>query len=285
MRKPRFILRSLPLTRKNIMNKRHFLKLAAALALAASLPAQAVADSEAAADLNKRLAEHGTIVAGTEGIYPPFSYHDENGRLTGYDVEVARAAAAKLGVKIEFKETQWDAMMAGLNSRRFDFVANQMGMTTEERRAKYQTTQPYSVSGPVVVTRKEDNRLQSWQDIKGMHAVQVFNSNYADFAKEFGADITSVDSLAQCIPLIAQKRADLTINDRLAILDFFKKHPDAPLKIALQPQADQKIPVGFVFVKGNDKAVAQFDQAIAELRADGTLKKLSEQFFGEDISQ
>ena len=89
-------------------------------------------DSAAASgsDLLQRINNGGTINVGTEGTYPPFTYHDESGKLTGYDVEVTRAVADKLGVDVEFKETQWDAMLAGLDSKRFDMVANQVALTT-----------------------------------------------------------------------------------------------------------------------------------------------------------
>ena len=84
---------------------------------ASSAPAQSGA---ASGSLIERINNKGTITVGTEGTYAPFTYHDKDGKLTGYDVEVTRAVADKLGVKVEFKETQWDSMMAGLKAGRFD---------------------------------------------------------------------------------------------------------------------------------------------------------------------
>ncbi|MFV1050319.1 transporter substrate-binding domain-containing protein, partial [Klebsiella pneumoniae] len=89
-----------------------------------SAPAQSAG---ASGSLIERINNKGTITVGTEGTYAPFTYHDKDGKLTGYDVEVTRAVADKLGVKVEFKETQWDSMMAGLKAGRFDVVANQVG--------------------------------------------------------------------------------------------------------------------------------------------------------------
>ncbi len=268
------------------MLKRNFLKKVLLLStLTAILPAWAVSNEEAAADLLQRVNSHGTITVGTEGTYAPFTYHDESGKLTGYDVEVTRAVADKLGVTVDFKETQWDAMLAGLNSHRFDLVANQVGLTSPERRAKYDITDRYSYSGVVAVVPKDDDRLKSWEDLKGLRAAQSFTSNYGEMAREYGAEIVGVDGLAQSLQLILQGRADVTMNDRLAVLDFMKKHPDAPLKIALRGDKSQQVGSGFVFNKGNQEVIAQFNTALAEVRADGTLKQLSEQFFGEDISE
>lgn len=84
-----------------------------------------------ASSLYERLINKETISVGTEGIYPPFTYHNKEGKLTGYDVEVARELAKELGVKIKFHETSWDIMLTGLKSGRFDMVANQVSLTTK----------------------------------------------------------------------------------------------------------------------------------------------------------
>ena len=87
----------------------------------------------------------GVLRVGTEGVYSPFSYHDPaTGQLVGYDVDVARAVADKLGVKVEFVETPWDSIFAALEANRFDVVANEVTITSE-REAKYDLSNPYSV--------------------------------------------------------------------------------------------------------------------------------------------
>ncbi|MDO5073492.1 MAG: transporter substrate-binding domain-containing protein, partial [Neisseria animaloris] len=119
----------------------------------ASAPASSAPETQVAGSLLERINNKGTITVGTEGTYAPFTYHDESGKLTGYDVEVTRAVAEKLGVKVEFKETQWDAMLAGLKAERFDLVANQVSLTTPERRATFDKSAEYSYSGPMAVDR------------------------------------------------------------------------------------------------------------------------------------
>ena len=119
----------------------------------------------AADSLLERINAHGTVTIGTEGTYAPFTYHDESGKLTGYDVEVARAVADKLGFKVDFKETAWDAMLAGLKAERFDLVANQVALTTPERRATFDKSAEYSYSGPMAVSRADDTRIQALADV------------------------------------------------------------------------------------------------------------------------
>ena len=150
----------------------------------AASAAQAVSDAAPAANpqgsLIERINNKGTITVGTEGTYAPFSYHDKDGKLTGYDVEVTRAVADKLGVKVEFKETQWDSMMAGLKAGRFDVVANQVGLTSPERQATFDKSEPYSWSGAVLVVRKDDNKIKSPADIKGVKTAQSLTSNFGE---------------------------------------------------------------------------------------------------------
>ena len=268
------------------MYKRHFLKIITTVFFVVVIPVSlALSDEEAAADLLERVENHATIFVGTEGTYAPFTYHDVYGNLTGYDVEVTRAVAKKLGVQVVFKETQWDAMLAGLNNHRFDLVANQVGLTSAKRRAKYDVTDRYSYSGAVAVVREEDDRVQNWKTLRGLKAAQSFTSNYGEMARKYGARIVVVDGLAQSLQLVLQKRADVTMNDRLAVLDFLHKHPDAPLKIVLRADKSQQVGSGFVFNKGNQTVIARFNAALKEVRDEGTLKTLSDRFFGEDVSE
>ena len=236
-------------------------------------------------DLLQRINNGGTINVGTEGTYPPFTYHDESGKLTGYDVEVTRAVADKLGVKVEFQETQWDAMLAGLDAKRFDMVANQVSLTTPERLAKYDKAQAYSWSGAVVLAPKDDNRYSSWEALKGLRSAQSLTSNYGELAERYQAEVIPVDGMAQAIQLVKQDRADFTMNDNLAILDYLKKFPDAALEIKLTAPVSEQTGSGLVLIKGDDAVLAKLDEAMAALAADGTLTKLSQEFFGADISQ
>ena len=88
----------------------------------------------------------GVLRVGTEGVYSPYSFHDPNqgGQLAGYDVDVAKAVGEKLGVKVEFVETPWDAMFAALEADRFDIVANEVTIS-DERKQKYDLSEPYSI--------------------------------------------------------------------------------------------------------------------------------------------
>lgn len=235
-------------------------------------------------ELAQKIANKGTLIVGTEGTYPPFTFHDESGKLTGYDVEVVRAVADKLGMTVEFKETAWDGMLSGLDAKRFDVVANQVSLTTPERQAKYNKSEPYSWSNAVLVA-PQNISFGAWEDIKGKKSAQSLTSNYSEMAQSFGAEIVAVDGLAQAVELVKTGRADLTINDNLAVLDYLKTKPNSGLEIKLYAPDSEKRGAGIIFRKDETVAVDKVSEAMKALQADGTLTQLSNQFFGADISQ
>jgi L-cystine transport system substrate-binding protein len=258
---------------------RRNLIVAAALAVAGLGLAACGGDSDAGSSGG---SSSESLKFGTEGTYSPFTFHDKTtNKLTGYDVEVAEAVAQKLGRKAEFSENTFDAIFAGLEAKRYDVVANQISVNPE-RQAKYAFSQPYTVSTGVVVTRADDSSVSTAADIKGKKSAQSATSNWATSAKEGGATVEAVEGFTQAIALLKQKRVDITINDNLAVLDYLKTTSDKEVKIAAEigETTDQ----AFAFRKDDTALAGQFDTALKELKADGTLAKISEKWFGEDVS-
>jgi cystine transport system substrate-binding protein len=224
----------------------------------------------------------GVLRVATEGTYAPFSFHAPgSNELTGYDVEVAKAVGAKLGKKVQFSETQFDSIFAGLESNRYDVIANQVTINPE-RQAKYLFSTPYTVSTGVVVTRADDASVHSLADVKGKRSAQSTTSSFAELATKAGAKVEPVEGFTQAITLLKQKRVDVTINDSLALLEYQKTTGDKGVKIAAK--IDQPSEQALVFRKNGTDLQSQVDGALKALRADGTLARLSEKYFGEDVS-
>ena len=236
--------------------------------------------AENADDLLKSIKDKGTLLIGTEGTYPPFTFHDTSGNLTGFDVDLATEVAKRIGVKPDFKETQWDAMFAGLDAKRFDMIANEVGIRPD-RQKKYDFSDPYITSAGVLIAHKDNDKVKAFEDIKGLNAAQSMTSNYADMAKKYGAKIVGVDGFQQAVELLAQKRVDVTINDKLSFLDYKKQKPDAPIKVVAT--ANDASSSGFMFRKKSDTLVDEVNKALKEIVDDGTYKKISEKWFGEDV--
>jgi L-cystine transport system substrate-binding protein len=235
---------------------------------------------KAVEDLLTKVQDEGKLVIGTEGTYPPFTFHDDKGELTGFDVEIAREIAKRLGVEPVFLETQWDAIFAGLDSKRFDMIANQVGIR-EDRIEKYDFSEPYISSSAVLITNTSNKDVTGFEDIKGLKSAQSLTSNYAETARTYEAEIVGVEGFNQAIELINSKRVDVTINDKLSFLDFKKHKPDAPVQIVAA--ADDVSQSGLMFRKGNETLVKEVNKALNEIIEDGTYLKISEKWFGEDV--
>ena len=225
-------------------------------------------------------ADSDTLRVGTEGTYSPFSYQGTDGRLTGYDIEIAEAVGTKLGKKVEFVQTPWDAIFAGLEAKRFDLIANQVTIN-DERKAKYDLSDPYTVSEGVIVTRADDTSITSLANLQGKTTAQSATSNWAQVARDAGANVEAVEGFVQAIQLLKDGRVDATVNDTLAVGEYQRTNNDAGIKIAgtTGDTSEQ------AFAARKDSGlIAEVNRALGELRADGTLKRISEKYFGSDVS-
>lgn len=243
----------------------------------------ATTDTAASADLLSQIRERGTITVAMEGTWAPWTYHDESDTLVGYDVEVGTKIAEKLGVEPQFVEGEWDGLLAGLDAGRYDIMVNGVDITPD-RAAKYDFSTPYAYNRTAVITRADDDSIQTLEDLNGKTTANTISSTYAQLAEQYGATVTAVDDLNQTFELLNSGRIDATLNAEVTFYDYTKEHPDANVKIAVL--TDDANEVAIPMRKGEETATlrAAIDTAIEELRADGTLKALSEKYFGTDIS-
>jgi His/Glu/Gln/Arg/opine family amino acid ABC transporter permease subunit len=231
-------------------------------------------------DKADRLQSAGVLRVGTEGTYAPFSYHDDSGELVGYDVDVARAVADKLGVKAEFVETPWDSMFAALGANRFDIVANQVTIN-EERKKLYDLSDPYAVGEGVIVTRADDNTIKSAADLRGKVAGATATSNWAQVARDNGARVEAVEGFAQAIKLLNQGRVDAVVNDSIAANEYLATTGDKTVKIAAK--TDGKVENAFAARKDSG-LLPELNKALTDLSADGTLATISNKYLKANIS-
>lgn len=238
----------------------------------------------ATADLLTQIQERGEIIVAMEGTWAPWTYHDENDQLVGYDVEVAQNIAEKLGVSVNFAEGEWDGLLAGLDSGRYDIMVN--GVDIDEARSeKYDFSTPYAYNRTAVIVSGDNDSIQSMEDLDGKSTANTLNSTYANVAESYGAEVTGVDDFIQTIELLNSGRIDATLNAEVSYYDYMAQHPDANIKIAcIDPASTQ---VAIPMRKGAESAslVAAINEALAEMAEDGTLTELSMKYFGTDISK
>ena len=240
--------------------------------------------TEAPTDLLTQIQERGETVVAMEGTWAPWTYHDENDQLVGYDVEVAQNIAQRLGVEARFAEGEWDGLLAGLDSGRYDIMVN--GVDIDEARSeKYDFSTPYAYNRTAVIVSGDNDSIQSMEDLNGKSTANTLNSTYANVAESYGAEVTGVDDFIQTIELLNSGRIDATLNAEVSYYDYMAQHPDANVKIAcIDPQSTQ---VAIPMRKGAESAalVAAINDALAEMAEDGTLTELSMKYFGTDISK
>ena len=239
--------------------------------------------STSADDSLTKVQKAGTLTVGTEGTYRPFSFHENGaGDITGYDVDVVKAVAAKLGVSATFQETQWDGIFAGLEAGRFDVIANQVSITPE-RSAKYVFSTPYTYSTGVIVVKADNTSITSFESLSGKTTAQSLTSNWNTLATQSGANVQAVEGWAQSVALVEQGRVDATINDNLTFLDYAKQNDASRLKVAAT--TTDKSESALAFTGGSTALATAVDTALADLAADGTLTSISEKYFGADVSK
>lgn len=256
------------------------------LIAAACIAALAIPSFAAGADNSlKAVKDKGKLVLGLDDAFPPMGYRDENNNIVGYDIDLAKEVAKRLGVQLVTQPIDWNAKEQELNTNKIDCIWN--GFTITDERAKAMAfTKPYLRNAQVVVVKK-DSGYAKLADLKGKKVGLQAGSSAADAleaAKDFKASLKDViefkDNLTALMDLEA-KGVDAVVMDLIVANDNIKRSgkPYAVLSESLSPEN-----YGVGFRKG-DLALRDAVQATLEAMAkDGTIAKITTQWFGSDIS-
>ncbi|ANY68727.1 amino acid ABC transporter substrate-binding protein [Paenibacillus sp. BIHB 4019] len=230
----------------------------------------------------KAVQASGKLRIGTEGTYAPFTYHDENGKLVGFDVEIAAEISKRIGVEPEFIETPWADIFAGLDAGKFDVVFNQVSIR-DDRLEQYYFSDPYIYSHIVLIVKQDNTDIKKLSDLKGKKAAQSLTSNLLDIAQRYGAEIVPSKGFDEAISLLLSGDVDATVNDGLTYLELLHRDPEAPLKIV--DEMSEATASGALFTKGHDELVIAVNRALADMKKDGTYLEISTKYFGTDVSK
>ena len=235
-------------------------------------------------DLLAKIQQKGSITIAMEGNWAPWTFEDEDGNLIGFEVEVSGAVAEKLGVTPEYVTGEWDGLLAGVQSGRYDIMANGVGYT-EERAQAYYYSDFYAFNRTVLVVRDDNEEITKMEDLKGKTTCNSANSTYQLIAEKYGATVKDVESLDGTIEELLAGRVDATLNAEVSINDFMKEQPDAPVKIVAYDDDVEKVGMIMPYGEGSESLQEAINKALGELREEGKLKEISEKYFGMDITE
>ncbi|MBE6169714.1 MAG: transporter substrate-binding domain-containing protein [Enterococcus casseliflavus] len=232
-----------------------------------------------------KVEEAKTLVVATSGTLYPSSYYNDENELVGYDVEVAKEVAKRLGVEITFKEYNVDGQVSSLTRGEADFAANDFGLT-DERAEKFSLSTPIKYSFDSMIVRKsDDSGIASLEDLDGKKAAGEPNTSYMRLAESYGAELVTYDNATndQYLTDVANGRTDVILNDYYLQKMAVAALPDIPVKI-LEDVYFNPNETGFLFVKDHQALQEKVDAVLAEMKEDGRLKELAETYFQTDIS-
>ncbi|MHA0042417.1 transporter substrate-binding domain-containing protein [Deinococcus sp. PEB2-63] len=225
----------------------------------------------------------GTLKIGMEGTYAPFTFKNEKGELVGFDVDIARAVAAKLGLKAEFVLTEWSGILAGLQANKYDVIVNQVGITAE-RQKTIGFSRPYAYSSPQIIVKKTGSfSPKTLADLKGKRVGVGLGSNFEKSLRDAGGiNVVTYPGAPEYLADLAAGRLDAAFNDRL-LVGYLIKSQNLPVRgagVIGDPEA-----VGIAMKKTNTSLKAAVDRALLQLKADGTYAKISRKWFGQDVGK
>lgn len=235
-------------------------------------------------DLLSQIQKKGKITIAMEGTWAPWTYHDEKNELTGYDVEVGKKIAEKLGVEAEFVEVDWDGIFAGLDAKRYDISLNGVEIT-EERTLKYDFSEPYAYTHTALIVKKDNDSIKTFEDLKGKTTTNSLGSTYAELAESYGAKVVTIDSFEETLQLVEHGRADATLNDNATFYYYQKIKPENPFKAAVLTQEASRVAVPMRKGEETKALMEAVNKAIEELKQSGELAQLSEKYFGADLTR
>ncbi|MBQ4258210.1 MAG: transporter substrate-binding domain-containing protein [Clostridia bacterium] len=230
------------------------------------------------------IKERGYIIFGTEGTWSPYTFHNDNDELVGYDVDVARYVASYMGVEARFTETAWSSIFAALDGGQIDSVSNSVAYN-EERAQKYDFSQPYNYTQYAILTLADNDSVQALADAKGKVSANDPTSTIGKIAEDAGVVFDEVKEAAQAISEVLNGRAEITFGTNVGFADYFKQHPEEASMFKIIMVSDPKPNAYFPVLKGNEDLVKVMNEALNKAREDGTLSSLAIKYFDVDTTK
>ncbi len=219
------------------------------------------------------------VVVGTNAEYPPFEYVDEDGNITGFDVDIINAIAEKQGLEVQLVNTRWDGIFVALASGEFDMVIS-AATITDERKETVNFTDPYFNAGQMIAVRKEDaGNITSPDDLPGLTVgVQLGTTGDIAASEMEGVTVERYDEITQAFQALANGSVDAIVNDGPVSADIIRSNPEFNCTMVGEPFTDELY--GMAVRKELPDLLASLNEGLAAIKADGTYDEIYNKYFG-----
>ena len=228
------------------------------------------------------------IIVGLDDNFPPMGFKDESGEITGFDVDLAKEASKLLGREVEFKAIDWSSKEAELKSGRVNVLWNGLDIT-DKRKENMLFSDPYMDNRQIIFVKKGTAGITDEKSL----AVKMVGTQSASTAEEYidGSDffkkevkgVKKYSDFVTAFMDLENGRIDAVIGDEIVGRYYMSKHPDTieAIDVAVGPVSQ----FGIAFAKDNQKLRDEVQKVMDEMKADGTMAKISEKWFGKDITK
>lgn len=223
---------------------------------------------------------------GIDDTYPPMEYKDEGGNYAGFDVDMAKEIAKRLNKEIEFVPTAWSAIFTGLSSNKYDCIISSLSIT-EERKKTIAYTRPYIANNQVIIVGIDNEDIKSEADLGDRIVAVQMGTTSEDSCNEFMKttpfkDFKKYEGMTQALNELKIGRVDAVVTD-LVVGKYFVANDKESFKLVSTTLPNEPIAIGFA--KANQADADKIDKVIGEMMDDGTLAKISEKWFGDDMTK
>jgi len=212
------------------------------------------------------MAAPKTIKVATDATWPPMEMVDANKKIVGYDIDFMTAVAKEAGLTVEFKNTAWDGIFAGLDSGQYDAIISSVTIT-DERKVKYDFSDPYTSIGQILVVLKTDKTSKTIADLKGKKiGAQIGTTGAFEVKKVAGVELKTYDEIGLAFEDMAAGRISAVVCDEPVAAHFALKKKEYNDKFKIVGKSFTKEAYGIVVKKGNKELVAQLNKGIAAVK-------------------
>lgn len=233
-------------------------------------------------DLLDEIKKSGKMRVGLMGTYPPYNFLNANNEVDGFDVDIAKEVAKRIGVQAEFVTTEWAGMIGGLEKGKFDVVVSQMTIT-DERKKTMDFSKPYIKNAVNVIVREDNNEIKSIEDFKGKKVGVGLGTNDEQYLREVAMpkvgdfEVVTYNDVITSLMDLNTGRIDATVNNMFAIKPQIEKNN---LKVKAVGEPIKEDFAGMAICKENPEFLAALDKALEDMKADGTYKNIFMKWFG-----